>query len=209
VSRALGLLALVGVLAACGSSSAASSSGSTAAGCGPAGADTVADGAKARVYSRGGSLYGCTTDGQHQYRLGSGKLCLGRQQAGPVAVAGTLAAYALRRCGIDTSSAQVIVQRLSDGKRLSSHDAITGPVGPESFQSVGSIVVTGGGQVAWIGSMSSIVMHRQTTQVLATDGSGHVRRLDSGSGVAAKSLHLHGGKLSWIHGGNRRSASLP
>jgi hypothetical protein len=202
-------LAAFGILAACGSSSAASSSGGTTSRCGPAAAHTVAGGAKARVYARAGSLYGCTSGGHHQYRLGGLGPCLGRQQAGPVAVAGRLAAYALRRCGIDTSSSQVIVERLSDGKRLSAYDAITGPVGPESFQSVGSIATTGGGQVAWIGSMSSIVRHRQTTQVLATDRSGRVRRLDSGSGIAVKSLHLHGRELTWIQGGNRRSASLP
>jgi hypothetical protein len=208
MARLLALTAAVCALAACGSSSAASSGGSAALHCGPANRHTVAHSSQARVYVSGQALYGCAVSGDHRFRLGSTGGCIGGTSVGPVAVAGRLVAYAARRCGVDTSTSQVVVKRLTDGHQLSSRDAARGPVGPESQESVGSIVVTAGGKVAWIASLDSIATHRQSIQVVAASGAT-VRVLDSSAGIAAGSLQLHRGTLSWTRDGARHTAALP
>jgi hypothetical protein len=169
---------------------------------------TVAHSSQARVYVSGHVLYGCTGGGRRPIRLGSTGGCIGGTSVGPTAVAGRLVAYAARRCGVDTSSSQIVVRRLTDGHQLSSRNATSGAVGPESQQSVGSIVVTSGGKVAWIASSASILTHRHNSQVIAAPG-GTVKVLDSGAGIGAGSLQLHSGTLSWTRDGNRHTAALP
>lgn len=159
-----------------------------------------------RVYSQGGSVYGCAPRAGRQYRLGSATVCNDSARVGPVAVAGALAGYALQRCGVDTGTTVVEVRRFSDGRQLFSHAAIP-PAGVESFDSVGSLVINAGAAVAWIGHASSIATHRSVTQVFAFSGAG-VRRLDSGPGILTGSLRLAGSKLSWRHGASTRSAKL-
>jgi len=63
-----------------------------------------------------------------------------------VAVAGRRG-YAVERCGIDTGTTLVEVRRFSDGRRLFSQAAVPA-AGVESFDSVGSIVINGGGALA-------------------------------------------------------------
>jgi hypothetical protein len=206
--RWLALTAAVCALAACGSSSAASSGGTASAHCGPAAGHTMARSSQARVYTSGHAVYGCARGGHRPIRLGSIGGCVGGSSVGQVAVAGKLAAYAVSRCGVDTSTSQVVVRRLTDGHQLSSRNATSGAVGPESQQSVGSIVVTSGGKVAWIASSASILTHRHNSQVIAASG-GTVRVLDSGAGIVAGSLQLHNGTVSWTRDGARHTAGLP
>jgi hypothetical protein len=122
-------------------------------------------------------------------------------------VAGDLAAFGREECGVDTGSAEVVVKRLTDGKRLLIAAATTSP-GVESFQSVASVVLKRDGAVAWIGTGSSIVRHAHKVEVYKADSHGSVRLLDSGLSVAPSSLRLHGSTLSWKHGGSTRTASL-
>jgi hypothetical protein len=213
MARFLLIAAALCPLAACGSSSAASSSagssaGTAAAHCGPAAAKTLARSAQARIYTRAGTVYGCAAGSPHPVRLGSTGRCPGGSAVGVVTAAGRLAAYSVRSCGVDTSSAQVIVRRLTDGHQLSSHAAYSGPVAPESFQSVGSVVATPGGKVAWIVSSSSILAHRRNTEVVAAAG-GATHVLASGTGIAPASLQLHSGTLSWTSDWARHTAALP
>lgn len=139
--------------------------------------------------------------------LGSATICNGVGHAGPAAIAGRLAAYALERCGVDTGSATVIVRRLSDGKEIRRQQAWTLTVGPESYVSVGSVVVNRSGSIAWIASESSIVSHGHGIEVAERTGNS-VRRLDSCSGIAAGSLRLRGTRLTWRDGTATRSATL-
>jgi hypothetical protein len=205
--RYLICLALVGAIASCGVSSAApsTSASATVARCGPGGAHTLAASPQARIYSWRGSVYGCTVG--HRLRLGSVSRCVRPERVGPVVVAGDLAAYAVTSCGIDTGSTQVIVTRLSTGRRLSTHAASSIILGPESFASVGSIVVNRAGQVAWIASASSIATHRRAVQVLAAD-QRRTRVLDSSLAIAPGSLQLRGSKLSWKQGAAVHAAKL-
>jgi hypothetical protein len=120
-----------------------------------------------------------------------------------------MAAYAVNSCGVDASSTEVKVRRLSDGKVLSSQAALSGAAGPESLQSVTSIVVNRTGRAAWIVSSHSIVSHQQIIEVVEQTQSGdHTRVLDKSGAIRANSLRLAGTKLSWKRGGSTRSATF-
>jgi hypothetical protein len=219
-----GLLALVVVITACGSSTAASStsgsgggSGTTAAttststasaaSCGPAAATTLASNRSARIYNSGGWVYGCVRATGHRVKLGNARFCVRSQRAAPVALAGTLAAYGLETCGVDTGSSVVIVRQLTDGRTLRTLPATTGPQPPESYQQVGSIVVKRDGAVAWIGTSNSIIRHNEAVEVHRADSRGKAE-LDSGAAIQFGSLRLHASTLSWRHGSATKSSTL-
>jgi hypothetical protein len=218
MGRLAALVVAVPLLAACGSSPAASASPSGAGGaqdtppphpahCGPGSARTLASSAVARVYVRGSAVYGCTVGAQRQYQLGEVSACLVAPRLEAVAVAGQFAAYGVAKCGVDTSSAEVLVRRLSDGRTVLDGAAIANVPGPESFQSVRSIVVRADGAVAWISGVGSLLVHRAATEVHRADARGQVL-LDSGATIALGSLRLHGSTISWNHGGATRTATL-
>ncbi len=199
------------VLASCGSSAAKSTGGSTAAAtrCGPAGARTLAANGGVRVYILGQGVYGCSAARSRSFRLGNVSRSIRESRAGPVAVAGDLAAYGLQDFGVDTVRASVVVRRLTDGKELEQL-RVTRAVGAESFESVGSIVVRASGAVAWIGSEHSIGPGRQGSVEVhsAGPGTGGGRLLDSSPDIKPASLRLHRSSLSWIDGGATRHATL-
>ena len=117
-------------------------------------------------------------------------------------------AYGFTRFGIDTITATVVVRDLSDGKQLRTEPATTRPLGPEFFESVASIVVKPDGAVAWIGEGGSVISGgRSDIEVDKADAHG-LALLDSGTGIADRSLRLHGSALTWRHGGHAHSASL-
>jgi hypothetical protein len=124
-----------------------------------------------------------------------------------VVVAGDLAAFGREECGVDTGSTEIVVRRLTDGRRLRIAAATTSP-GVESFQSVGSLVLQRDGAVAWIGDGSSIIRHAHKVEVYKAERNGPLKLLDSGLAVAPGSLRLHGSRLSWKHGGSTRTSSL-
>jgi hypothetical protein len=210
-----GLWGLAIALAACGSSSAspqtapsptASSSGS--ARCGPSGAHTLAASHLARVYVLGGGVYGCSLGGDRSFRLGNDARSIREERVGPLALAGRDAAYGLTRYGVDTLSATVIVERLSDGKQLHNSSATSRPLGPEFFQSVKSILVKSDGAVAWVANAGSIISGRPAeVEVNRADMRGALL-LDSGAGIDPRSLRLHNSTVTWRHGSATRSATL-
>ena len=215
------ILAVAFLLAACGSAAAGSSTtaaagagwsttapaGAGPAHCGPPGARTLAASSFARVYAVGGTAYGCSSGATKSFSLGQRLTCLGAPLLGPVTVTGELAAYGLERCGVDTGFTQVVVRRLTDGAQLRSLPATTGFLGPESYQSVDSLVLAGDSAVAWIGTGHSIVASHRDVEVQKADSHGQ-RRLDSGSAIKLGSLRLHGSTITWKHGGATRSATL-
>ena len=208
-------MTLLVLLASCGSS-AAQSAGSisrsssavhtAATACGPAGATTLADNGRVRVYALHQVVYGCSAARGRSFRLGHATHVIAEARVGPVAVAGDLAAYGLSSFGVDTVRASVVVRRLTDGTQLKQL-AATKAVGAESFQSVGSVVLRPDGAVAWIGTEHSIIAHRGATEVHEADAGGdHV--IDSGSGIDAASLRLHGTALTWANGAVTHHATL-
>jgi hypothetical protein len=175
--------------------------------CGPASATTLVSDSVARVYSLGQRVYGCAAGHRRSFLVGATTRSLREGRAGPVALAGTVAAYGYTRFGVDTVTTEVVVRRLTDGATLRDFPA-GGIVGPESFQSVGSVVVKADGAVAWIGSDTSILGHRGPwLEVHAASGSSN-SLLDSGPRIDPTSLRLHGSTLSWRDGAVTRHATL-
>lgn len=208
-------LALLVVLAACGSSAASpgtSTSGTTpgsAAGhCGPAAATTLASSNRARVYPWHGFVYGCSFGRTRSFRLGSATRGVREPRADPVAVAGNVAAYGLSNFGVDTVRTTVDVRRLTDGKSLGSF-AVTRAAVVEGLESVGSLVVKSDGAVAWIGVARSIVGGRHAIEVHAAGASASTDKLlDSGPQIVTNSLRLRGSTLTWRNGTTTRHASI-
>ncbi len=173
--------------------------------CSPIGAKTLAHSADAKVYSLRGTAYACAFGVGKSYKLGSTTLCIGTALAGPFAVAGTVVAYGLESCGVDTSSAEVVVRRLTNGHQVHSDPMVsTGLV--EQHGSPSAVVVRSDGSDAWIGVERSIT-GRQLIEVHRHDTRGSAL-LDSGSQVHAASLTLHGSRLSWEHGTQTRHTAL-
>jgi hypothetical protein len=198
----LGIAGLLVVLLSCGSSAGATRH------CGPAGASTLSSSPQARVYSWHGGVFGCSFARGRSFRLGSADRSIRESRVAPVAVAGTDAAYGLSNFGVDTVRTEVIVRRLTDGKRLADFSATRAGVA-EGFQSVGSVAIKSDGAVAWIGAERSIIAGRQAIEVHAADaGASGDRLLDSSPQVAPNSLRLHGSTLSWRHGITTRRATL-
>jgi len=196
--------------AATGSTPTASSGGGSPAGgtiCGPSGARTLAADARARVYVAGGRVLGCARGGAARYVLGRSTSCLGGALAGPVAVAGTRVAVAVKRCGVDTGRSEVLVRRLDNGQVLGTQPATSSALGAESYVTVSAIVLARNGAVAWITEAASIVSRRRAIQVHAWAAAG-TRILDSGAAIGARSLRLTGALVRWRDGGRLRSARL-
>jgi hypothetical protein len=159
------------------------------------------------VYALGGTVYGCSIHGSTTYMLGHRGGCIGYGCVQAPAVAGELAAYGLESCGIDTCSGEVFLRRLTDGKVLRTAPATTKLLGPESFQSVGSLALKRDGALAWIGVGTSIGAHGKDVEVRRDDRLG-LALLDSGAAIAGGSLRLHGSTVTWKHGASKRSATL-
>ena len=90
---------------------------SRSAGCTARGKIIARDSA-AVVYSRGGSAYACANSAGKTYKLGATGLCIGVLRAAPFALVHDLVGYGLTKCGVDTSSTQVVVRSLSSGRKL-------------------------------------------------------------------------------------------
>jgi hypothetical protein len=162
----------------------------------------------ARIYSLHGEVYGCARRGHGSYRLGSTGRMLREPRVGPVALAGVDAAYGQSTSGVDTTTASVIVRRLSDGRQLQRQPAASRTVGPEFVQSVASIVVKPDGAVAWIATASSIIRRGSSdVEVDRIDARGR-GLLDSGAAIDQRSLRLAGSRLTWRHGQSARAATL-
>jgi hypothetical protein len=160
------------------------------------------------VYVVNGTAYGCSVvHAARRYPLGQRATCLGTPRVGPVAVAGELAAYGLERCGVDTGFTQVVIRRLTDGRQQRSFVATTNPLGPESYQSVGSLVLKSDGAVAWIGVTSSIVRHGNDIEVHRAEQHAQLL-LDSGPGIDPASLRLRRSVLTWRRANRTRRAGL-
>ncbi len=200
----IALLGAAGWLAlgACGSAAARNAS---AAGtpCAPAGASVTMANRDVQVYALKGVVYACKVGGGRRVVLGRSTFCVMSARVQRVALAGDAVAYALERCGVDTGSATVEVLNLSSGRRLFSRPALAGPAPPESYPSIGSLVVRANGKVAWIAAARSIIGHGESIEV-HRDGA----LLDSGPGIVLSSLRLRGTTLSWRHGTGTRSASF-
>lgn len=196
-----GLLSAVAaaVLAVLGGGTAAAS-----APCAPAGAHVKLSDRRAQVYALGKTMYACDRRTRHTTKLGVTTNCIATSRVDRTALAGDVVAYGIDRCGVDAGFATVTVRRASDGKRLHGFAALSGS-GPESFQSVGSLVVERNGSVAWIATLHSIILTSEGGQ---TEVHANGRLLEAGPGIKPHSLRLHGSTLTWRDGSTTRTATL-
>lgn len=205
--------AFVGLIAltACGSSSGRASQRSVTSAasgrCGPAAAQTLTADRVARVYESGANVYGCATAAGRSFLLGASARTIREGRAGPFALAGTDVAYGYTRYGVDTVAAQVIVRDLASGRQVRSEPPTSQPPRVEFAQSIEAIVVKADGAVAWVGESGSVMSRSRDVEVDRADRRG-LARLDSGPGVEAGSLKLHGSTIRWRHGARERSAKL-
>ena len=79
--------------------------------------------------------------------------------------------------------------------------------GPESYESVGSLVVKADGAVGWIGAAHSIIGRGKFVEVHRLDRHGSAQ-LDQGAGITPTSLRLRRSQMTWLHSGSSRSAQL-
>lgn len=200
-------LVLTGLLAAVTASLLAALGGGAAAAavrCAPVGAQVKLADSRAQVYALRQAIYGCDRGTRRTTKLGQTTTCVASARVDHLALAGDVVAYGLDRCGVDTGSASITVRRLSDGKRLHSFAALTG-AGPESYQSVTSLVVKPDGSVAWIATVHSIIV---TSEGGAPEVHANGKLLEAGE-IELHSLRLHGSTLTWRDGaGKKRSATL-
>lgn len=152
-------------------------------------------------------VYGCALPGGRSFRLGTLGI-FGHMRLDHAAVAGRVVAYGVTTLGVDTATTAVMVRRLTNGAELGSFSA-TNDLFPESFQSIGSLVINSDGRVAWIAKQTSIAAHAQAIAVFqASSPAARATLLDSGVAIDPTSLRLSGSALSWRHGGTARHATL-
>jgi hypothetical protein len=193
-------------LAAGGAASRQESGAHAVSPCSPAGGQTIAQDSEARVYSVGHNVYGCVLSTGATHKLGMNSFCNDGNAVDHVALAGTVTAYGIDACGIDTGTTTVFVRQLVTGEVLH-RNAATSRVTVEGYGAIGSIVVKPDGSDAWIGLNHSIVRSDTVTEVHKDDHGGS-SLLDSGRRVHPGSLTLARSQLSWIDGGSTRHATL-
>lgn len=204
---AMGLMSLIACVIVAGSAGSASARGASVA-CGPAHAKTLVADRSARVYSRGGNVYGCARAGHGSFRLGSKANSMSEGRAGPIALAGVNVAYGLTYYGVDTISADVVVRSLTNGAVLRRESSWIGTVGPEYFQTVDDIVVKRDGSVAWIASAGSVISGKATeTEVEKSDKISSDALLGKNKRIRRHSLRLHGSEVTWLIGSNQKAAA--
>jgi hypothetical protein len=153
-------------------------------------------------------VYGCSKPSGRISRLGhSGRAVAGSTVVNRVALAGETVAYALRSFGVDSGSTAVAVRDLGTGRALGTFPGTEKSLGPESTNSVSSLVVKPGGAVAWIGIGQSIISPARDIEVRTGHGARR-QLLDSGTQINPTSLRLHGSRLTWRNGRAQRSANL-
>jgi hypothetical protein len=123
-------------------------------------------------------------------------------------LAGHDVAFVVNHDGPGRSPATVRVIDLRARKTISAHPATGRDSRPDRSDEVTSLVVRHDGAVAWIAVTRVGSAGSGEREVDAARAQRQARRLDSGGGIARRSLRLHGQQLSWRHDGHRRSARL-
>jgi hypothetical protein len=169
---------------------------------------TLAADAVARVFASSGAVYGCIDATGVRRNLGGSGVCnLPAGRVGPARLVGVTVAYGLKSCGVDTASSKVLVRDLARSRPLTDVPATTLPLRAESFVTVATLVLRGGGEIGWIAAVASIGTPHETYEVhRVVDGTPTL--LDSGTTIHPSSLRLVRSRMTWRDGSVTRSARL-
>jgi hypothetical protein len=148
-------------------------------------------------------VYGCLIGVDRPVALGDPVQSLGKLR-----VASRAVAYASSRVGgIDTSSTSIDVYNIRGGRHLLALAVGHITIAPAAPPTVDALVLTSTGAVAWINHGGTLASPGY--EVHAANPVKHTDRLlDSGPQVHPNSLMLNAGAVSWLDGGQRRSAAL-
>jgi hypothetical protein len=166
----------------------------------------LASSAQAVVYATGATAYRCVP-GSKPARIGALDCQPGGTGHGTFRLADTILAYAETECGVDTSSADVVVFDLRSDRTLLSAPAFSGPRLPEGFSDVPGLVLRGSGSAGWLGSEGSPATNTTSYEVHSA-AAGRTRLLDRGPQIDPRSLSLNGSCMQWRNGGRTRTATL-
>jgi hypothetical protein len=181
-----------------------------AARCAIADSKAVVQGTLARVYTtltrKGTQYWGCLNGAGHPVALGFNSND-GRQLAGGPVLAGRYVALWRRTEPYYGGSLDVVVFDLRSRRQVHA-----GPVlsARSPYEQVLSVLLSPNGSVAWLASAfeaGSANPNPGAIEVRKIDARGPVV-LDSGPGIALRSLSLNGGMLTWNDFGQTRSATL-
>lgn len=203
------LLMIVAMLAPMAGASGATARGQSA--CGPPKAKTIERSDQARAYRLGDTLYVCNATSRRTYRLGAASYCAdgsGGECGGvrQVHVSGRfvssvdyLAAGSLRNTYFtlrvrDTASGR-IRHRVRQGKIARTQAYLE------------RLVLDAHGNVAWITTLGDYTDATPVLEVRRSSGCGPAV-LDRGTQINPTLLRLTGGRVTWRHTGELRTAAL-
>lgn len=184
--------------------------------CTPRGAHVVAIDRDAVVYTvphtfhggpgpgattHGVAIYGCLVASRRRVRLQTAA------NVGKVALKRTTVAYSTSQVeGVDTVATNITVAEISPGRRLYTVPAGNIAIAPR-FVTVDALAVAPAGAVAWIQHGGSTESPGYSVYA-AAQSKPQDHRLASGTGINPRSLRLEGDTVSWVDGGQRRSARI-
>lgn len=209
---------VLSVAAACSGLWLGSVSNSVASGsrqCGSSKGRNIDATSRARLYERGGVLYGCAFKERKVIVLGrraedpcdSSSGCSGLRLP---RLAGKWAAYDRATATRYVESTRIEVRSLTSGKVRHRWEAGYTDASVTVAAATTDLVLTERGSIAWITGISrpdNIGGFSSTQEVRKSDGGGS-GVVDSGADVAEGSLRLCGSAISWIRAGERRTAPL-
>jgi Tol biopolymer transport system component len=173
--------------------------------CGMLGSRTIHKTKLARIFTENDRYYGCLYATGRIVRLEEGGGI--SPTLGELALAGRYVGYEIESEGTDVGRyADLFVADLRSGRVIRSTNSVDPSTG-SSYADVRRLVITRAGSIAWVVRPLTEDDRRLPYQVHKFDRSG-ARMLDSGRRIRPKSLTLHGHRISWRNGQNRRSARL-
>ena len=188
--------------------------------CGSKGRATLSQSGRARVYAARGVVWLCARGGRASFRLGSDEYesCLGSSSGclaiDTAATAGPVAAYAVERFGGTFEGAEytVFVRDARTGAVWSQTSTLDWPHPGTPYVRydfyLRRLVVAGDGAVAWTSEEQEGGDGPVDGRVLSIGPRCGSRVLDDQARVDSRSLSLRGRTLSWVTGGQTRTAEL-
>jgi len=159
----------------------------------------------ARLYSAGGSVYGCL--GSRRTLLGPGPALSHPTRIAREVLAGRYAGVDLAQMGVDTFSSSVKLVDLGSGKTLAGGPATSPERRAESLIQVRAMAINANGVLAWIGTRSAVGAFQPIYELHVL--SSTVRVEVAAGTVPLAELQLGLTRLRWRKGPSGPHESIP